>query len=200
MKKILMSLVMIAMVSSAAVGATAAYFSDTETSNLNTFTAGSLNLTADGNDGINTVKWTLTNLVPGNQPTGKFVLANTGSVAGFLDLENISVVSHENVVIEPETQAGDATVTEGELEDILGMTMYWDKNCDGYYSTGDDYIFNGYAAGVGTSYDKNIPIAAGGSVCVMGVFNWWSTASDNLAMTDSFDLNMTFELGQTATQ
>ncbi len=200
MKRILASLVMIVLASSTAIGATRAYFSDTETSTGNTFTAGSLNLTVDGNDGVNRVKWTLANLVPGNQPTGKFVLANTGSVAGYLDLESIAITSHENGIIEPEAQAGDTTDPKGELEDVLGMTMYWDKNCDGYFSTGDDYIFNGYAAGIGASYDKNIPIAAGGNVCVMGVFNWWSTADDNKAMTDSFDLGMTFELGQTTAQ
>lgn len=200
MKKILLSLLTIALVSVVAVGATRAYFSDTETSFNNTFTAGSLNLTVDGNDGVNKVKWTLSNLVPGNQPTGKFILANTGSINGYLDLENIVVTSHENGIIEPEAEVGDTTDPKGELDDILGMTLYWDKNCDGYFSTGDDYIFNGYAAGIGSSYDKNIPVPAGGSVCVMGVFNWWSTANDNKAMTDSFDLDMAFELGQTTAQ
>jgi len=47
MKKILLSLLTVALVSAAAVGATRAYFSDTETSEGNTFVAGALDLKVD---------------------------------------------------------------------------------------------------------------------------------------------------------
>jgi predicted ribosomally synthesized peptide with SipW-like signal peptide len=200
MKKIILSSLVILGVIGAVAVSTRAYFFDTETSNGNTFTSGNLNLTLDSNDGINTVKWTLSNLVPGNQPKGHFVLANTGSINGFVDLENIQITSHENTLIEPEIDAGDTSSDEGELEDVLGMTLFWDKGCDGWFSAGDEYIFNGKAADIAASYDKNIPVAAGASVCVEGIFNWWSTAEDNKAMTDSFDLDMAFELGQTTAQ
>ncbi len=181
------------------IGAFGAFF-DTETSNDNTFTAGSLNLTLDGNDGTNVVKWTVGPMVPGNQPTGKFVLANTGNVPGYLDLEKIVVTSAENGIIEPEASAGDVSTSDGELEDVLNLTLYHDKNCDGYYSAGDVYIFNGKVGTIAANYNSNISVPAGGSVCVMGVYDWWDTADDNKAMTDSFELDFTFELGQKESQ
>lgn len=48
MKKIIMSLAMIAAVGAIVVGATRAYFSDTETSTGNTFTAGTIDIAIDG--------------------------------------------------------------------------------------------------------------------------------------------------------
>lgn len=191
---------MIALVGSSTVGATAAYFSDTETSNDNTFTAGSLNLVLNENDGLNTVKWNLSNLVPGSQPKGQFVLKNTGSVKGYVDLENLAVTGHENDLIEPEEEAGDTTSSVGELQDVLHMKLFWDKGCDGWYSTGDEYIINTMSKDIASSYDQNIPVDAGSQVCLEGIFDWWNTADDNKAMTDSMDLDMTFELAQTSGQ
>jgi len=57
MKRIILSLVTIVAVAAIATGATVAYFSDTETSNSNTFAAGTLDLDVNGNNGVNTVKF-----------------------------------------------------------------------------------------------------------------------------------------------
>jgi predicted ribosomally synthesized peptide with SipW-like signal peptide len=200
MKRILLSLATIAMVLSTTVGATAAWYSDTETSNGNTFTAGSLNLTVDENDGTNVVKWTVGPMVPGNQPKGTFTLANTGNVAGYLDLENIAVKSYENGIIEPETAAGDVSDSEGELEDVLNLRLSTDLNCDGWINGSDVTFFNGKVGTIASSYDQNILIPAGGSACITGIYDWWTTTDDNMAMTDSFDLDITFELSQTTGQ
>lgn len=176
------------------------YFSDVETSNDNTFTAGSLNLTLDGNDGTNVVKWAVGPMVPDNQPKGTFVLANTGTVAGYLDLENIVVTSKENNIIEPEAAAGDVSDPEGELEDVLNLRLFVDLNCDGWISAGDTTFFNGKVGTIASSYDLNVLVPAGGSVCITGIYDWWSTPDDNKAMTDSFELDLGFELGQKTTQ
>lgn len=48
MKKIIMSLAMIAAVSALVIGATGAFFSDTETSNNNTFSMGEIDISVDG--------------------------------------------------------------------------------------------------------------------------------------------------------
>src|SRR3989344_2895144 len=47
MKKVLISFSVIALIAAVAIGATVAYFSDTETSTGNTFTAGSIDLKVD---------------------------------------------------------------------------------------------------------------------------------------------------------
>ena len=52
MKKIILSLSVIAVAAAVVVGATTAFFSDTETSTGNTFTAGSIDLKIDNSAGI----------------------------------------------------------------------------------------------------------------------------------------------------
>jgi len=196
LKRILLSVFAISAVLALVAGATVAQFSDTETSTGNTFTAGDLDLTVDGNNGVNTVKWTVGPMRPGNQPKGTFHLANEGNVGGYLDLESILVTSHENVIIEPETQAGDVTDTEGELEDVLNLRLFHDIDCDGWIGTGETVFFNGKVGTIVSSYDLDYSIPAGGNTCITGIYDWWDTADDNKAMTDSFDLDVTFDLGQ----
>lgn len=202
MLKILKSLVVVVAVAAVATSATGAYFSDTETSTGNSFTAGTLDLNVDGQN-TNVVKFNLTDVRPGNQPTATYTLANAGSINGYLDLENISIVDTENSCTEPEVQAGDLTCTDpgaGELSSVLGLTMYWDNDGDGYYSVGDVYVYNGMANAVAGNYDANKLVNAGSSAKLRVVLNWWSTPNDNLAQNDTMQLNMTFELGQTTAQ
>jgi predicted ribosomally synthesized peptide with SipW-like signal peptide len=201
MKRIILSLGVIAIVAIVAVGATRAYFSDTETSTGNTFTAGTLDLTVNGNNGVNTVLFTSANLKPGSQPTGKYTLRNAGSVAGFIDIENISFVSSENTRIEPEIEAGDLTDDEGELDDVLNVRMFLDYNGDGYISTGDVVFYNGLVKNLPTHFELNEPIPADTGIdFVTEVYDWWNTSTDNQAQSDSLVINATFELGQSATQ
>ncbi len=81
MKKILISLSVIAAVAAIAVGGTIAYFSDTETSSGNTFTAGTLDLTLGESGGA---PITLTNMKPGDSGSGIITVSNVGSLAGKL--------------------------------------------------------------------------------------------------------------------
>lgn len=176
-----------------------AWFSDTETSAGNSFTAGTLDLLIDGGD-ANVVKFTLTNLRPGNQPTGSFTLKNNGSIDGYLDIKPILLQSHENGITEPELQAGDNTDNKGELEDVLHLTLYFDRDGDGYWSTGDTLIYSGMPGAMPNSFELNELLKAGASIKIMAVFDWWSTDMDNQAQGDSFTLDLTCQLGQTAGQ
>jgi predicted ribosomally synthesized peptide with SipW-like signal peptide len=174
------------------------WFTDVETSNANTFSAGSLDLTLDEKNGVNVIKWTIGPMVPGNQPKafGTFTLTNDGTIAGYLDMENISVTSQENDLIDPESDAGDNSDLEGELEDVLNLELFHDLNCNGVFDTDDTEFFNDRVGSIAPSYNLDIPIPVGESVCITGIFNWWSTPEDSQAMTDSFDLNISFELSQ----
>jgi len=128
--------------------ATTAYYSDTESTNNNTFTAGTLDLDIDGNNGANTVKFTVNNMSPGNQPKGTYTLNNIGTINGYLDLENISVVNYENACLDPEINAGDVTCgnpgqSEGELQDVVNLRLFIDYGCDGWISINDNVFYNG---------------------------------------------------------
>jgi len=206
MKKILMSLVMITMVAAVASGATIAQFSDTETSNGNTFTAGTLDLNVDGGN-TNVVKYTVSNMRVGSQNIGTWRLKNVGSVNGFLDLHNIAVTSQENGCLDPETEAGDTTcdnpgVGQGELQNQVSLSkLFWDNDCNGWVGAGETTVYDGKVGAIASDYDVSKPLNAGVEQCLTGQFNWWDNgASDNLAQNDSFTLDMTFELGQTAAQ
>ncbi len=107
MNKILLSLAIIGIVGSTAVGLTTAYFSDTETSIGNTFTAGTLDLKVNGGDVF--VPYSVSNLKPGDSKgTDTYTITNTGSLPGLLSFKVTNVTTNENGVAEPETSAGDA--------------------------------------------------------------------------------------------
>lgn len=80
MRKILISLAVIAVAGAVAIGATTAYFSDTENSTGNTFTAGTLDLKVGGQDVIPIIN--IGNLKPGDSGSYAIDVSNTGSVTG----------------------------------------------------------------------------------------------------------------------
>lgn len=202
MKKIMPLVASIALILIAGIFASAgtmAWFNDVETSDGNTFTAASLDLNVDGGD-INVVKFTVSNMRPGNQPKGTFTLTNVGTINGYLDLENIVVTDYENVRIEPEISAGDTTDGVGELSSVVNLRLFIDYGCDGWISTGDIVFFNGKVNTLPGNFELDEPINAASTLCIVALFDWWSTPNDNLAMTDSMVLDIGFELAQTTGQ
>lgn len=145
MKKILLSLAMIAMVSAVAVGATKAYFSDTETVLGNTFAAGKLDLELGAG---NPIPFSVSNLVPGQSGTGKVTLTNTtGSIDGDLDVKIANFVQSEGgPLTEPEISAGDYE-NGGDLDLSFVIVGYLDVNRDGTFNAGDIQLaYNGQKA------------------------------------------------------
>lgn len=204
MRKIITSSALLVLVMGSVAGLTAAYFSDNETSNGNTYSAGTLDLNVDGGN-TNVVKFTVANMKPGDQPKGTFTLKNVGTVNGYLDLENVAVTSTENGCVEPETEAGDTTCgnpgpNEGELQDVVNLRLFLDNNCDGWIGTGETVFFNGKTGTVPGNVELNQALNSGATQCVTAIHDWWSTADDNKAQNDSMTLDMTFELGQTTGQ
>ena len=203
-KSILGSVLVIAIVAAMMSIGTRSYFSDIETGNNNTFTAGTLDLNVDGQN-TNVVKFTLSNLKPGSQPKGMWNISNVGSINGYLDLENITATSYENGLLDPEIEAGDTTGGDpgegnGELQNVLNLRLFVDRDCNGWISSGDYVFFNDKVANLPSSFDLNESVPAGGYVHIVAIFDWWSTSQDNMAQSDGFDLDITFELSQTAAQ
>ena len=80
MKKIILSLAMVAVVGAVAVGGTIAYFSDTETSTGNTFTAGTVDIAVDSeNPWESTGQYSFSNLEPSDDEDINVTLSNVGS-------------------------------------------------------------------------------------------------------------------------
>jgi len=204
MRNILMSVLVIGIALAMMGMGTFSYFSDTETSNGNTFTAGTLDLKIDGKD-KNVVKFTVDNMHPGSQIRGHWNLTNSGTIKGYLDLENIGVTSYENGRSDVEKAAGDTTggnpgKGKGELQDLVNVRLFVDYNRDGWISTGDKVFYNGKVGDLPSSFDLNETLNPGESVWISAIFDWWSSSSDDIAQSDSFTLDITFELGQTKGQ
>jgi len=228
MKKILISLMTIALVGALIGGGIYAYFSDVETSTGNVFTAGTLNLnltdTSDDGSESETATWVFSNIAPGETGGGGagagLTVSNTGSLDGYLDLSSITPTNAENydAATDEAEAADDANTSDatggGELGANLLVQIWLDADNDGAV---------GVAAGVLTEVSI-YPAAAIGAPDpgVTGVLdsiaatydldellNWGSStyiailwdlpsATTNTVQGDSVTLTFTVELDQTA--
>lgn len=159
MKRIIISLAIIAVVGAIGLGATRAYFSDTETSTGNTFTAAKLNLELGQ---TSTLPFTVSGVVPSDNGTGTITLTNVdGSIPGRLSINWTKTIDVENDLIEPETQSyprpagctspggttADYDGNGGELDIFLQFAPFVDVNKDGTFNTGDIQLaYNGQSA------------------------------------------------------
>jgi len=199
MRKILTSLVMIAVVASTAVGATQAYFVDTETSAANTFAAGSLNLNVDGNEGVAVAHVTFNNVVPAVQWLGaeydhQWVLNNTGSLPGNLSYSIKNIKNYENVCLTPETVMGDVTCLSGNDQGELGnqIKLLFQLNQAPYGYNQEVYPVSAVTFTNVPAYHLN----AGESKAVF-LRSWLiNAANNNLVQGDSLEFDIEFTLTQ----
>lgn len=99
--RILLSAASIAAAAALIIGATFAFFSDTETSSGNTFTAGTLDLQVNGVDNPGTLV-TLTAKPSESVDPVKVTLTNTGNNQGIADLHFVTVTDDGGTLTEPE--------------------------------------------------------------------------------------------------
>ena len=104
MKKILISLMAIALVIGLVGAGTMAFFSDTETSEDNTFTAGTLVLSVTGSESGSAGWISPNNWAPGETEDGNVVLANAGTIdaAMQLQIDSITVTTAGTANIAPD--------------------------------------------------------------------------------------------------
>ncbi len=203
MKRILISLMTIALVSALIGGGIYAYFSDVETSTGNTFTAGTLDLNLDGGN-TNVVKFTVSNVKPGDSGGGTWTVANVGSIAGYLDLESISVSEAIGTTTDPELADEVPPGTDtAQLGNYLLVHMFIDTNNNGSWDAGETNILGTNAAPVAIntiagSYALDLSLAASGGTNYITLLWSVATSTDNRIQGDSVTLNMTFELQQRA--
>lgn len=173
---------------------TGAWFTDTATVADNTVTASTLNLKINGQeDAVQT--YSLSNLSPGAWDlAGQAILKNDGTIKGKLWLEIVNVRNFENGCGNPETKAGDQTCgtgpDQGELGDLVKASFQ--ANIDPWTRYGGEKVIN---ASIGQRVDV-IELAPGQSYPLVLYIVWTSTASDNLAQSDSVVFDVVFHLDQ----
>lgn len=201
MSKIVLSLIMIIAVAVIAIGATGAYFSDTETSNSNTFAASVLDLNVNNTD-TNVVMFAVSDVVPGATGNQQIVLNNVGNLNGFLDISFANLVNDDVSCNEPEsdvdTNCGDGEV--GELANNLDILTYIDQDENDIYASGtDELIYNGKALNIVGEKLSDYSLTASSS---KDFLIEWSVNSDvgNIIQSDKVGFDVQFELAQTAGQ
>jgi len=189
-------------VAAAGTGAgTFAYFSDTESSTGNTISAGTLNLTADGNDGSATTTVSVDDVKPGGSGRGSTTLTNGGSVDGYLNVDVGTMTNNENTVVEPETAAtgengGEPGELGGVLDVIYGFDTTGDGNIDVPFVDTTSKPYEPINRTGGAEYNPNIPLSSNGGSADFIVE--WQLPSDvgNKIQSDGVELDVTFELLQ----
>ena len=197
MKNFLFSLITVLLMVGMVTGATTAYFSDTETSTGNTFAAGTLDLNLDGGN-TNVVKFTVSNMKPGDSQTGTWRVSNVGSIAGYLDLQNITQTHSAGTSTEPELAVENPDL--GTLGSLLNIDLFIDTDNDGVLDSGETTIYSGLMGSLATDYNQNLSLVAGATNYITMIVSWPSSANDNKGQGDTAQLDITFELGQTAGQ
>ena len=173
-KKILISLSVIGAVAAIAIGGTIAYFSDTETSTGNTFTAGAIDLTVDnesyvtGPDGqlmrSPNTSWTLSDL------TGQLFFNFSDLKPGDIGEDTISLHVDSNdaylCAAARITDDSDQSCTEPELGDDSTCTSpglsqgelggqlnfaFWADDGDNVYEEGEQIFLKGPISGIGAA-------------------------------------------------
>lgn len=188
-------------------GGTFAAFVDTESSNGNSISAGTLDLVLSEGTAT-TTGLALNNVKPGDTGTQTITLTNPGSIgAGGATVSFVDVANAENKCLEPEAEALDTTCAPatgtqaekdlgaglGELQNLLKVTV---KN-------GTTVLYDGLLKDVPATAltTKTAPLGASSvpqpqAVTVDWAFVSQSDALDSQAMTDSVSFKLKFDIEQ----
>lgn len=138
MKKILGLIVVALLVIGLVGGGTYAYFSDVETSEDNTFTAGTLDLSVDTENPWDTTKITASAMKPGDSGVATMTLKNEGNIDGTLTVDLTNLVDDPGTTPEPEP-----TPDNGELSANMDIVLWVDADGDGVKDTGETELYSG---------------------------------------------------------
>lgn len=152
-----------------------AYFSDTETSPNNSFTAGTLDLKINNADDPVPATFTATNLAPGSHGNAKMTVSNVGTIGGTLTGRISAVTNSGGSNPEPEKALG---ADNGELGAAMTITIYLDANNNGAYDSGETLFYNTNPAVSGT-WNMGA-LAAGGSMEVSVYYNIPTTVGNEI--------------------
>jgi len=198
-KKILLVLALVAVFGFIGWQVTSALFTDTETTDNSTFTAGTLDMNVDGNNGVQFDNIVVSNIgVDGTVSGGKtWTINNSGSVPGELSFKVLNVNNYDNGCNEPEakvdTTCGTPGLGEGELGNAISTTVKV-GNTQVVSST----LATANQAQYATQWDASdtVVIPAGGSVTVTMDWATDPTAYGNEIQSDSLDFDIQFDLTQ----
>jgi predicted ribosomally synthesized peptide with SipW-like signal peptide len=179
-KKILASVFVISMLAFAMGWGTYSYFSDTETSSGNKFSAGTLDLKVDDKDDPLGAYFSVSDVKPGDSGSKGIVLSNSGTLAGK------AYIHFKNVVDSPgTTPESEPTPDYGELSKNLYIKVL----------VGGTVKAEGYLSQIQSNSYELGTIAGGGSLTVTIEWSIPSTVGNEI-MDDSVTFDIEFSLVQ----
>jgi predicted ribosomally synthesized peptide with SipW-like signal peptide len=207
MKKILVSMMTIALVSTLIGGGIYAAFSDTETTGNNTMSAGTLDLDYGGGNGDEqgTAFFTLADKAPGDSGSATQTIANAGNATGTLDV-SVSAITNTAGAGGTEYEGG-----SGELGGVATIAIWIDVDESGTWNTGDielesdgtavDYdTDNTLDGGTIDSYDSDawstVTTMSGAAQDTVQIDWAIPSAAGNTIQGDSISFTITFTLNQ----
>lgn len=198
MKKVLLLGMAIALVTAMVGLGVHAQFQDTEAAST-TWKAGKLDLKVNGGD--KPIDIVIDKCLKPGDGTDKchpqcytYTLTNEGCVAGELDLVDIVVKEDENVLIEPEAEAGDTTPDKGELGEHIMIRL----SLKDHEQWGKDpkLIYEGPVKDIKPLYDIDEMLPQCDKDLIVECWWWPYSSTDSQAMTDIVKLSMKFQLQQ----
>jgi len=210
-KKILISLMTIAMMAALIGGGVFAYFNDVETSAGNTFTAGTLDLTVDGANPWASTKITAASMKPGDNGAVDCTLVNAGNLAGTLTVDIKALVDSQGTCTEPECVNEGGTYSGGvctgntpvNLSSKMDLVIWVDDGAGG--GTANNAVKDGTEqqlfSGTLAAADVAVPwaVAGGlgaGTTTYIGISYSIATSVSNEIQDDSSTFTIEFDLGQ----
>jgi predicted ribosomally synthesized peptide with SipW-like signal peptide len=217
MKTIIKSMALVIGVAAIAGYATYSFYSDTEESKNNTFTAGKLDLLFQKVDGANKTEisgqplFDLGDLKPGDMGEKTVRLAvDDNPACGSI---NVNITEDkENTCTEPESidEANCNPNGEGELNDNLNFFVWRELDCDNKYETGETLLTTGALTGSKTYNIGELPTTHNADICYgiaycFGSFNQETgtcngTSVNNVSQSDSFKGDITIAATQKRNQ
>jgi len=211
MRRILISLMTIALVLGVIGGGVYAYFSDTETSAGNSFTAGTLDLTVDGANPWASTKITVANMKPGDSGAVDCTLSNSGNLAGALTVDIKTLVDAQGTCTEPECVAEGGTYNGGSctgntavnLSSKMDMVVWVDNGAGGGTANNgvmdgtEQQLFSGTLAAADAAATWSVTGGLGaGSTTYIGISYSIASSVRNEIQGDSSTFTIEFNLNQ----
>jgi len=209
MKNILLSLMTIALVGVLIGGGVYAYFNNIEASTGNSFTAGTLDLTVDGENPWTSTKITISNMKPGDSGAVDCTLENVGNLAGTLAVDINTLVDGQGTCTEPECIDEGGTYSSGScsgntpinLSAELDIVIWVDDGAGGGTANNgvqdgtEEELFDGLLAAAGGPWSVTGGLGAG-STTYIGISYSIATSVTNEIQDDSSTFTIEFDLGQ----
>ena len=179
MRKILISLMTIALVSVLIGGGIYAYFSDTETTTGNSFTAGTLDLQVESENPWTSTPVTVADMEPGVAATDvDLSCENVGTLTGDLYMKISSVTDTGNTINEPECVAENGTWTSpsgpctGNTPiDNVSTQITLNVSCDGTPVSGIDGVTLANAEDVWSGKIADLSENGTATITMSGIFS-----------------------------